>query len=154
MVKFEKLKNKEGVTLKTKEGVELIDYRFEDGDIFIPCNNSVIERKNIVDVMEGKKKVKKEIINYSLKCVVKGFEKEKEIFVTLTPAQATSLKKKIADGVLLNQNLFCAYNYPDKKALDESGEPVLRVGVGFKNGKSKRKDFADFEEILNSDEEE
>lgn len=132
------VKNEKGETLKTKEGVELVDYKLEDGDVFIPIHNSLLTNSNTRKV-DGKEKT---IVNHKLKVKVKGHPKEgeeEEIFVSLTPAQAKSLNKKISEDVLLNQNLFQAYTYKDSEGNEW-------VGVGFKKKNIPAKSFTDFEE--------
>ena len=132
-----KLKNKQGEILKTKEGDELVEHRFEPGDEFIPHYNSVLERKNEV-VIKGQDKT---ITNYSIKCSVKTKEGQKhdEVFVALTPTQAKSLNKKKDEGVELNQNKFIVYNYEHK-------EHGTCIGIGMKSDRKPPKTFEDFDE--------
>jgi len=133
-----KIKNKKGEILTTKEGVELTELRFEVGDEFIPLFNSVFEKTRTVNI-NG---IEKNITNYSIKCRVKDktgktieVDKNDEVFVTLTPAQAKSLTKKAESGVDLNQNLFIVYEY-------ESKNYGKQIGVGLKSNK-KAKSFED-----------
>jgi len=138
MVSGKELKNKEGEVLKTKEGVTLIDYRLEAGDEFIPQFNSIISRSSKREFEENGKKVTKTITNHSLNIIVKGFNNNESFFVTLTPTQAKSIQKKIDDKVLINQELFNAYEYEDN-------DGNLWVGVGIKKEFIKPKTFEDFE---------
>ena len=97
MVLKEIIKNKAGEVLKTKEGVELVDYKLEKGDIFIPEHNSILSKSRVVEVDEKGKLVKKTIVNYKLKVKVLGYPKvneEEDIYISLTPTQAKSLNKK------------------------------------------------------------
>jgi hypothetical protein len=146
---------KDGQVLTTEDGQELTENRFEVGDTFIPLFNSVLENTKEVEVKNQKtgEMEKKNITNYSLKCVVRDVngeevtqtrmvdEKEvteKEIFIGLTPAQAKSLKKKVEEGVELNQNLFVAYNYHSK----DYGK---QIGIGIKKANKPAKSFEDFD---------
>ena len=140
-MEFRKLKNAEGQVLTTKEGVELEELRFEVGDEFIPMFNSVLEKTHDAKV-NGKDK---KITNYSIKVRARDKNKqavlhngEKEIFVTLTQAQAKSLKKKASEGVELNQNIFVAYEY-------KSENYGMQIGLGLKKSNTPAKTFADFE---------
>lgn len=138
MVKKTKIVNKLGEVLKTKEkGEVLYDYRFEAGDIFIPCNNSVFSKTHEA-VVKGEKK---KITDYKLKCKVLGYQNEEDIFVTLTPTQAISLENKKKEEIILNQQLFQAYEYTAK---DEN----KYIGVGIKAKKMPMKSFDEFSEIL------
>jgi len=137
-----KVKNKAGEILTTKEGQELKELRFEPGDEFIPLYNTVLEkeREHIDD--KGKTKT---ITNYTLKCKARDkngqtikVDGNEELFVTLTPAQAKSIKKKVDEGMELNQNMFVVYNY-------ESEKYGTQVGVGLKKSTKPSKDFKDFE---------
>ena len=141
-MEIRKLKNKKDEILTTKDGVELEELRFEVGDEFIPCYNSVMERINKHTDEKGEEK---SITNYTIRCTARDKEGkqiehrgEKEIYVVLTPTQAKSLKKKIEDNIELNQNMFVAYNYQSK----EHGQ---QIGVGLKNLKPA-KTFSDFED--------
>lgn len=132
-MEFRKIKNKDGQVLTTKDGIELEELRLEAGDEFIPLFNSVLERVNKdVEVTKNGKTTKQNITNYSIKCKARDINKqpilhngEEDIFVTLTPAQAKSLKKKVDEGVELNQNVFVAYTYDS----EDYGE---QIGVGLK----------------------
>ena len=133
MVKVTELKTKDNKPLVTKEGVQMKDYSFEPKDEFIPQHNSLLSKTNKA-IINGKEKT---ITTNKLKVIVKDFNNEEPIFVTLTPAQARSLTKKISEGVELNQHVFIAYTYTD----NDNNE---WVGVGFKNTKPA-KSFKDFE---------
>lgn len=142
MVSVKEIKNKEGEVLKTEKGDTLFEYRFEAGDMFIPEFNSVLEKSHDA-VVDGEET---SIVDYKIKCKVKTKEGvykspngESLIFVTLTPTQASSLKKKIAEGVKLNQNLFVAYEYESDKYKNKKF-----VGVGLKGETEPAKDFEDF----------
>ena len=108
--------------------------------------NSVLEKVNKdVEVTKDGKTTKQNITNYSIKCRARDVNKqtvmhngEEEIFVTLTPAQAQSLKKKVEEGVELNQNVFVAYTY-------ESEDYGEQIGVGLKKANKPAKTFEDFE---------
>lgn len=140
MVKKKKLENKAGETLTTKEKGEIMyDYKFEVGDVFIPCNNSLIKKVNKDVLVKG---VKKTITSYKLKCKVLGFQDEEEIFVSLTPSQADTLLKKInEDKININQHLFSAYEYT-------AGDETKQVGIGFKTKKTPMKSFDEFKDVL------
>lgn len=135
-MKSKKIKNKEGEVLKNKDGQDLIEHKLEPGDEFIPDYNSILERTNEVEI-EGKKK---KIINYSIKCKVreKDGTTHENIYVTLTPAQAESLKKKKEAGIELNQTLFITYEY-------EHENFGTCIGVGIKTERKPAKTFEDFE---------
>lgn len=144
-MEFRKLKNKQGEILTTKDGKELEELRLEVGDEFIPLYNSVLEKTNEVEVEEKGKVQKKKITNFSIKVTARDKNKqvvthngETEIFVTLTPAQAKSLKKKVEEGVELNQNIFVAYEY-------KSDDYGMQIGVGLKKANKPAKTFEDFE---------
>jgi hypothetical protein len=136
-----KVKNKKGEILTTKQGVELEELRFEAGDEFVPQFTKVLEKTNEVEIEEKGQLVKKKITNYSLKCRARDRNKQQiknkdseDIFVTLTPSQAKSLKKKIEEGLELNQHLFVAYKYESK----DYGE---QIGLGLKKANKPAKTF-------------
>ena len=136
-----KVKNKKGEILTTKEGVELEEHRFEAGDEFVPLFTKVLEKTNEIEMEEKGKIIKKKITNYSLKCRARDRNKQQikhkdseDIFVTLTPSQAKSLKKKIEEGLELNQHLFVAYKYESK----DYGE---QIGLGLKRANKPAKTF-------------
>ena len=140
-MEFRKVKNSEGEILTTKEGVELEELRFEVGDEFVPLFNTVLERTHDATVNGQKRK----ITNYSIKCRARDKNKEiikhkgeDEIFVALTPAQATSLKKKVEEAIELNQNLFVAYKYKSK----DYGK---QIGLGLKKAHKPAKTFEHFD---------
>ena len=117
---------KDGKVLMTKDGKELLEYRFSIGDEFIPEFNKVLVKTKDVTI-KGKTK---QITNYTLKCKVKdkngqAINNGECIFVTLTPAQAKSIQKKEAEGIELNQHVFCAYKYTSENYGDQ-------IGLGFK----------------------
>ena len=121
---------KDGKAMTTKEGVELEELRFMIGDEFIPVFNKVLEKVRTIKDTKGKEK---QITNYSLKCKVKDkngqdFRNGEEVFVSLTPAQATSLGKKVAEGVELNQHVFVAYAYKSEKYGDQIGLGLKQRG--------------------------
>lgn len=127
-----------GEVLTTKKDNEVLyDYKFEEGDLFIPCNNSVISKTHEALVKGEKKK----ITSYKLKCKVLGYQNEEEIFVSLTPTQAESLTKKIKEDIVLNQNLFNVYSYIAK---DEN----KYLGIGIKAKKMPMKSFDDFSDLI------
>ncbi len=135
MVVKTEMKTKEGVVLKTKKDEIMYEHRFETGDVFIPQYNSLMKKSHQA-VVDG---IKKTIVNNKIKVIVKGYNNEEPIYVDLTPSQANTFNKKIADDVILNQHLFCAYTYQDNDGNDW-------VGVGFKNQQTKPKSFEDFSE--------
>lgn len=143
-----KVKNKAGVILTTKEGVELEELRFEAGDEFVPLFTKVLERTNDAEVEEKGKIVKKKITNYSIKCRARDRNKQiikhkdsEDIFVTLTPAQAKSLKKKAEEGIEINQHLFVAYNYESKEFGDQ-------IGLGLKKANKPAKTFEELDKEM------
>ena len=126
---------KDGKVLMTKDGQELLEYRFSVGDEFIPEYNKVLVKTRNVQV-KGKEK---QITNYSLKCKVKDQNGQavnggEAVFVTLTPAQAKSLDKKVTEGVELNQHVLCAYKYKSENYGDQ-------IGLGFKQKNKPAIDF-------------
>lgn len=141
--------NKDGEVLKTKEGVELVTYKFEDGDVFVPEFNKVYSKSHKAKV-DGKTKT---ITTHKLACKVKGFNvdkktgKEEVIFVTLTPAQNNTIQKKLSNKELINQALFNAYIYKD----DEENE---YIGVGYKVERIPAKSFDELEESKSDEKEE
>lgn len=139
-MKTENITTKEGAEMQTKEGKPLVEHRFEIGDEFIPSYNTVLEKTKEVEV---KGKMQK-ITNYSIKAKVRNGEtgepylNGEEVFVTLTEAQANTLKKKTEEGKELNQLLFVVYEY-------ESEKYGKQIGVGEKKDRKKPKTFEDFE---------
>ena len=133
MVLKTEIKTKEGVVLMTKKKENMYDYTFEVGDIFIPQYNSMMTKSHLA-VVEGKNKT---IVNHKLKCIVKDYNNNESIYVSLTPSQAKTLIKKIDDKVLLNQHLFIAYSYED-------ADKNQWVGIGVKGNSVKAKTFEDF----------
>ena len=137
------IKDKEGSPMTTKDGKQLIEFRLQPGDEFIPLFNSVREKSTNYKDEEGKDKT---AVNYSIKARVRGPDKvpvhdeegSDEIFVTLTPAQAQSLRAKAQDGVELNQHKFVAYEY-------EHPTFGKQIGVGLNNMK-KPKTFEELDE--------
>jgi len=120
--------SKDGKVMQTKDGKDLEELRFTPGDEFIPLYDKVLEKVRTATV-KGKEQ---KITNYTLKCKVRDDNKQvikyrdtDELFVTLTPAQAESLKKKVAEGIELNQNVFVVYTYDSK----EFGK---QIGLGLK----------------------
>lgn len=141
-MKAEQIKNQEGEVMTTKTGKTLMKYTLEAGDEFIPCYNNVQEKKNEVEI-KGKKTT---ITNYFIKAIVrskdteevyKDTEGEEELYISLTEAQANTLKKKVNEGKELNQLLFVVYEY-------ESKDYGTQIGVGEKSNMKPRKNFSDF----------
>lgn len=129
--------SKDGKVMQTKDGKDLEELRFTPGDEFIPLYDKILEKTRTATV-KGKEK---KITNYTLKCKVRDENKQiiryretDELFVTLTPAQAESLKKKTAEGIELNQNVFVAYSY-------ESKEFGTQIGLGLKKSHKAAIDF-------------
>ena len=142
-MEFRKIKNKEGEVLTTKEGNELVELRLEIGDEIIPLFNDVLEKSREVEI-NGQTKT---IVNSSLKCKARDVNGqtimhngEEEVFVSLTPAQAKSMKKKATEGLELNQNVFTAYEYISKNYGKQ-------IGVGLKKSNKPAKTFEDFAEV-------
>lgn len=135
MVSIKEITNKEGKTLKTKDGIVLKEYRLENQDIFIPVFNDILEQKN---EFEGKT-----IINHKIKAKVvdiKGKIKDgEEIYLSLTPTQAKTIQKKLDNNIEINQELFICYEY-------ESENYGLQLGVGIKGNTKPAKNFDDFKE--------
>lgn len=137
-----KIKNKKtNEVMTTQDGKELTELRFEEGDTFIPSFNSVLEKTREIE-HEGRQK---KIVNYTLKCVAKDKNGQKikhngteDLFVTLTPSQAKSLKKKTEEGIELNQNIFVAYTY-------ESENYGEQIGLGLKKSNKAPINFEDEE---------
>jgi len=135
---IKKLKNAKGEILTTKDGSkELVELKFQVGDQFVPLFNSIIERSHEA-VVKGQKQT---ITNYSLKCRVRDkdkkeftYDSEVEVFATLTPTQAEKLKKKIEEGILINQHLWVAYAYESKKYGSQ-------IGLGLKKATKPAKSF-------------
>ena len=129
---------KEGEVYKTKDNKELVEFTFEEGDIFIPF------QENYFTDSKGK------FDKYILPCKVKNKEGEQilnqdgtdKIFVKLTPAQANSIKKIRDMGTSLMENLFIAYKYTSDKHGDQIG--IKLYGDTLKKPKS----FDDFKELL------
>lgn len=168
-MEIKSITNEKGEILKTKDGKELKQFTFEEGDIFIPQWNSISVKE-----VEIEKDGEKEIVeNYKLLCHVmhkndKGEwvqvldsnqENSRDIFVTLTPAQANSLMNKIkgikkddkgnvenVEPVDITQNKFRAYSYYHEKRKKNY------IGVGFNPSKPTPKTFEDFEENLEEEE--
>jgi len=117
-MKIEQIKDKKtGKVMKTKEGLELKEKVFEEGDEFIPQYSSIIERPNEFKDKDGKEKT---VTNYFIKAKVRDkdgniiYNKEQDDefhFVRLTEGQAKQLRNRLKDGVELNQNIFVVYQY-------------------------------------------
>jgi len=124
-MKSEKIVNKKGDVLVSKDGKELIKHRLESGDEFIPQFNKIMERENECQ--------DKTIINYSLKCVVRDANGEYEVFVDLTPPQAESIKKKLVEGVEITQEIWTAYEYKSKfgKAIGVNIKRLFKDPIKF-----------------------
>lgn len=143
MVKKEIIKDKNNNVMMTKDGLELVEYKLETGDIFIPSYNSIITKSSLII---DNNNIKKTIVTNKIKVKILGYpelKKEIELYITLTPAQAKSLTKKINDGIIINQNLFIAYTYKDKDDNEW-------VGVGLKGNNVPGKSFEDFKDILDN----
>lgn len=148
-MKIETIKNEKGEVLKTKDGVELKNYKFEAGDEFIPKFNKIITKTYNANINGNIKPIN----NYSLLCKVRDSKgniifngNDEFIFVSLTPAQFNSLNKKLIAGIEINQKLFSAYNY-EITSKDKNGNEVksVYIGVGFKSEFKPAKDFDDFD---------
>ncbi len=122
-----KMKTTELINEETKkpyvaeDGRVLVENKFELGDTFIPKNNSVhVKVKNDVKKKDGS--VIKKLEEFSIVAFVKdkdGKDVEvngsKEIYVSLTPTQADSLKKKLNEGLSINQKVFEIREYESAK---------------------------------------
>lgn len=133
------VKNNEGETLKTKEGKELVEFRLEEGDQIVPTYNSVLENTH-ESMIKGSKTT---ITKYTIKCKARDkdnelIEKGEEIFLTLTPTQAETLKNKADNGIELNQTLFKAYKYVSQKYGDQ-------IGIGQNKPQKKPKTFEELD---------
>lgn len=132
------VKTKDGEVYKTKDNKEIVEYTFEEGDLFIP-----FQEKYITDT-KGK------FDKFVMPCKVKDKDGKQiftqdesdKIFVKLTSAQANSLKKIRDSGISLMENLFNAYKYNSEK----HGE---QIGVGlYKDVFKEPKSFEDFAELM------
>lgn len=122
-MKTENIKNKKGEQLTTKEGENLVKNTFEPGDEFIPKSNTVYE--NIRDVTD-KNGNNIRIVNNKIICSVKTSKSvSQDIWVDLTPAQAQSIRKKVQEGIQINQHVWKAYEYDSEKY-------GKHVGIGIK----------------------
>lgn len=136
------IKGKEG-NLTDKFGNPMFEFRLEPGDEFIPLYNNVLEKQHDADVKGEIKKITRYLIQARArdkdKNQIQDQNGKDEIFITLTPTQANSLKNKVQDGIELNQNIFIAFTY-------ESQSHGQQVGVGLKNlNKKKAKTFEELE---------
>lgn len=135
----EKMYNSEKQVLTTKDGKEMKKYKFEVGDEFIPQIANVITRDTEA-LINGKKKI---ITNSTLPVKAKDkngnlINNGETIFVTLTPAQANSIKNLIEKKQKeITQELFHAYEYKDDKKNSY-------IGIGIKKDFKEPKSFADF----------
>jgi hypothetical protein len=133
---------KDGTQMTTQKGEVMEEFRFEPGDEFIPLYNKVGEKTRDVEVVKDGKKKKQSITNYYIKCNVRDSDKNmvaQEVFVTLTPSQANTLKNKVNEGIELNQNVFVAYTYVSEKYGDQ-------VGVGVKGNMKPAMTFDEFDQ--------
>lgn len=124
MVSKKTIVNKEtGEVYKTKEGVELKEFKFEKGDVFI------IQKNQIFTSNKGGYETAKVVVK------VKGQEAEDNIFVSLTPSQRQTLEKKKRDGEDLTQYIMCAYeytsNFDNKKYIGIGKKSIERTPVKF-----------------------
>ncbi|NCC71421.1 hypothetical protein EOM09_07630 [bacterium] len=122
-MKSEIIKNKNGETLVSKDGKELIKNSLEVGDEFVPLFNTVIVKDN-----NG-------IKNYSLKCRVKDINSKdvKEVFIDLKEGQYKAIVKQIEKDIDLTQNFWNAYEYEN-----EFGK---QVGIGIKKDRKEPLNF-------------
>ena len=134
------LKNSAGEILTSKEGKQLTENLLELGDEFVPVINNIYDRSHKA-IVKGKEQI---ITTYSILCKVRDKNKnivkvdgEEEFFVKLSPSQAKSLKKKLDNGVELNQHLFVTYKY-----TNDFGD---QIGVGMKGEHKPAKSFEDFD---------
>lgn len=145
-MKISQVKNEKGEVLKTQDGIELQEFKFEKGDEFVPSYNTILVKEyEAEEEIKGKKQKVKRYINKikakvrdAEKNIVKDNQGNKEVFVLLTPSQAKSLQKKIDNGDEINQKLFTAYEY-------ESSIGTQEVGIGYKGEHKPAKDFDDFD---------
>ena len=139
MVLIEEIKNKDGEVLKTKEGEILKNYTLEVGDEFIPLYNKVHETQK--PIVEKDSKKEKTIVEYKIVARIKDvkevLQKGEEIFISLTPSQAQTIKNKLANGVEITQHKFSCYEY--KNPLGSW------IGVGFGKDFKPAKTFEEIE---------
>lgn len=140
------LVNKEGEPLKTNEGIELVEFKFEKGDEFIPVFNKIIISEPVEFYDEKDKKTKK-LVTKKLVCLVRDKDNNiishngaNEIFVTLTTGQAKVIQNKIDKGELINQKLFTVFEYEHK-------EYGTHLTVGYKTELIRHKTFEEFDEL-------
>lgn len=134
-MKTEIVKDKEGKILQTKDGIQLENYFFEDGDLFIPEYNSYMEKPREV-MVKDKPTI---ITERKIKCSVNAVERDEEgnitgakpfvdsagndkVFVILHPTQAKAFDKQKAKGIEPNQIVWKAYTY-----TNDYGD---QVGIG------------------------
>ena len=137
MVKITDIVNKEtGEVYKTQKGEVMQKVELEKGDIFICQKNTVFNKTKVV-VKDGKN-VKVENNNIIVK--FKDYEPEKDFFVDLTPAQTSTIKKKIENNEDITQFQMIAYEY----TAEYDGNTY--IGIGKKSIQRKPVSFDDFDE--------
>jgi hypothetical protein len=135
-MKITEIKNKEtGEVYKTKDGETMKKVELEKGDIFICQKNSVFTNTKTV-IKDGKNtKVENNKILVKFKD-----EPDKDYFVDLTPAQASTIKKKIENNDDITQFQMIAYEY----ISNYDGNTY--IGVGKKSIQRKPISFDDLDE--------
>ena len=136
----ERMKNKEGEELVSKDGKPLLVNKFEVGDEFVPTRVKVFENNNeesgitnysiLAKVKKGEMyyvldKEKHEVTLVSKEMTKDEDKFDNEIFVRLTPTQAESVREKIKDGIEITQEVWRVYEY-------ESKQYGKQIGVGIK----------------------
>lgn len=142
------IQGKDG-NIMDRYGNPMFEFRLEPGDEFIPLYNNVLEKEHEAEVKGETKTITRYLIQARARDKDKNQIQDQygkdEIFITLTPTQANSLKKKADEGIELNQNIFIAFNY-------ESQRHGMQVGVGQKNlNKKKAKTFEELEAEASSE---
>ena len=127
-----------------------VDVFYKEEPFAKGCHRDWYESKNEPEMLNGFLILKDvDVVGIKNGVALCFSDSKEEIFVSLTPAQANSLQKKINDNVELNQNIFIAYIYE----MVEEGEKVEYIGVGFKVDQKPAKTFEDFEKESEEEEE-
>jgi hypothetical protein len=139
----EKIINKNNEVLITKNNIPLFKYKFEDGDLFIPKFNKYFKKDIETIDNKGNKKI---ITNYTIIASVKdkdgniilNEERNREIFVSITPAHVKVIQKVKDQGINITQELWKAFEYTHEKY-------GKNISIGLKKDFVKAKTFEDFE---------
>lgn len=129
-MKFEEMKTKEGVLMKTQNGEQMIKKTFEENDSFIPLwTKPKMEKKgNAVHP------------RYFIKVLLE--EDNQEHIVDLTPSQYNSFMKKVEEEKPVYNEVFRAYSYVSETYDKEC------IGVGYE---PKREPIKSFDELRNKE---